>query len=101
MASYRQYRSTSNYRARQDSRNSDASLDYTDPFVIYNLKDTPVIGSGLKASDQLKFYNDYLRNRGMTWKDVKYPALLGGVSPVGAGISMAESVSRAWSRLYR
>lgn len=101
MAGYRQYRSTSNYRERQAARNESPSLDYTDPFVIYNLKDTPYLGPSLKASDQLKYYQDYLRNRNMTWKDVKYPALLGGISPLGAGVSLADATVRSIARLYR
>lgn len=84
MASYRQYRSSSNYRERTRSRGEEPSLDYTDPYLRWNASQTPVVGDFLRASDQTKYWNDYLRNSQMTWDDVKYPALLGGTSPVGA-----------------
>lgn len=41
-------------------------------------------GQWLRASDQKRFYDDYLRLYGMTWDDVKYPALLKGESYAGA-----------------
>lgn len=85
------------------------SSDYgflSDPYVRWQMSQVPFVGGFLKAMDQQKFYSDYLRNRGMTWRDVKYPALLGGQTAVGAGISagtdaLGMAVSRNILRLYR
>lgn len=105
MASYRQYRHLS---SSEFGRPDDMHLfDWVnDPFTRWQLSQAPFIGGFYKAMDQQKFYNDYLRNRGMTWKNVKYPALLGGQTALGAGYNagadvLGMAVSRNILRLYR
>lgn len=78
----------------------------SDPYFRWQMSQVPFVGGFYKAMDQQKFYNDYLRNRGMTWKNVKYPALLGGQTAVGAGVNagtdlLGYAVSRNILRLYR
>lgn len=96
MASYRQYRHSS---SSDFGRPKPWSFEL-DPYARYELSKAPVIGDFYRALDQKKYYSDYLRNRGMTWNDVKYPALLGGEGAIGAGMS-AFRVSRNLFRLYR
>lgn len=78
----------------------------SDPFFRWEMSQFPIVGDFYRAMDQQKYWNDYLRNRGMTWKNVKYPALLGGQTAVGAGVNagytaMGAMVSRNILRLYR
>lgn len=79
---------------------------FSDPYARWQMSRLPVVGDFMRAMDQQKYYNDYLRNTGMSWKDVKYPALLGGQNAVGAGVNSAYTlagmaVSRNLMRLYR
>lgn len=100
MASYRQYRHSS---SSDFGRPADLHLfDWVnDPFVRWQMSSVPFVGDVYKAMDQQKYWNDYLRNHKMTWKDVKYPALLGGMTAVGAGLSIGSGVSRNILRIYR
>lgn len=57
-------------------------------------------GAALEARDRMGYYDDYLRNRGMTWSDVKYPFMLNtGMERVGS--STLGFVSSNVTRLYR
>lgn len=78
----------------------------SDPYFRWQMSQTPIVGDFMRAMDQQKYWNDYLRNRGMTWKNVKYPALLGGQTAVGAGFNAGYTaigavVSKNLLRLYR
>lgn len=59
----------------------------------------PVLGDFERSYDNYRYYDDYLRNRGMSWSDVKYPTRL------NAGLSSAYGtlnfVSKNVMRLYR
>lgn len=60
----------------------------------------PFFGSALEANDRLGYYDDYLRNRGMTWADVKYPFMLN--TGIGSMVSSGTNfISANVSRLYR
>lgn len=96
MASYRQYRRSS---SSDFGRPKSWSFEL-DPYARYELSKVPGIGDAFKALDQKKFYNDYFRNTGMSWDDVKYPALLGGPGAFGAGMG-AYNVSKNLFRLYK
>lgn len=79
---------------------------FSDPYVRWQLSRFPIAGDFLRAMDQQKYYNDYFRNTGLSWKNVKYPALLGGQNAVGAGMNTAYNVvggivSKNLMRLYR
>ncbi|AIY31252.1 putative capsid protein [Camel associated porprismacovirus 1] len=96
MASYRQYRhqSSSNF-----GRPSSMRFDL-DPRTRYELSKVPFIGDAFRYMDQTKYYNDYLASRGMTWNDVKYPALLSGSGAYGVAAS-GYRVSKNFLKLYR
>lgn len=76
------------------------------PYARYQYSQLPIVGDWMRASDQQKYWNDYLSARGWTWDNVKYPALLGGTSVGGAISNTASSsasmmISRNLIRLYR
>lgn len=87
--------------AREYDKYGQRGVDYNDPFVRWNMKDTPGIGPMLRADDQTRYWNDYLYNIGKDWSYVRYPALLGGTSMLGAGMSATSLVSRNLMSLYR
>lgn len=79
---------------------------FSDPYFRWQLSRAPIVGDFYRAMDQQKFYNDYLKNTGMSWKDIKYPALLGGQNAFGAGVNSGYTIggamiSRNLLRLYR
>lgn len=39
----------------------------------------PVLGDIQRSIDNWNYYNDYMRNRGLDWADVKYPSRMGGM----------------------
>lgn len=57
----------------------------------------PVVGGIFTTVDNHRYYDDYLKNRGMDWSDVKYPARL---SAGGYG-SALSFVSSNIERLYK
>lgn len=71
--------------------------------VISMASGLPVIGDLLKASDQYNYTQDYLDNRGMSWEQLKYPALVnvGGGGFVSGLRSGSQYVSRNIERLYK
>lgn len=102
MASYRQYRHLSS----SDFGRPDPWKFEMDPYTRWQLSRLPFVGDFMRAMDQQNYYNDYFRNTGMSWSDVKYPALLGGQNAIGAGTNAAYTiaggmVSRNLMRLYR
>jgi len=64
--------------------------------VKYFVSGIPIIGEFIKNVDDYTYTRDYLKNRGMSWKDVKYPALRSGQS-YGSQLNF---VSSNISRLY-
>ena len=58
----------------------------------------PVVGSLLTASDNLRYMDDYLRNRGMTYDQIRYPLRIAGLQGVG---SQMNFVSRNIRKLYK
>lgn len=96
MASYRQYRHSSS----SDFGRPKPWKFELDPYARYELSKVPGIGDAFRALDQKKYYNDYLYSRGMTWDDVKYPALLSGEGAFGAGAATFR-VSKNLFKLYR
>lgn len=62
----------------------------------------PVIGSYFTMSDQTKYMQDYLDNRGLSWTDIKYPTLTGNTSGYSSlGRSMTNFVSSNIKNLYK
>lgn len=59
----------------------------------------PVLGDFERAYDNYRYYDDYLRNRGMSWNDVKYPTRLN--AGLGNAYGTLNFVSKNIMRLYR
>lgn len=52
----------------------------------------PVLGAWLKAQNNIDYAEDYLRNTGMDWSDIKYHKLdLGLGSAVGGTVNFVSS----------
>lgn len=70
----------------------------------YELAGVPVLGDYIRASDNTRFMNDYLKARGMTWADVKYPSRAPGAGSSAHAISStANYFGMTWAlkRMYR
>lgn len=63
---------------------------------VYVGSSLPVIGPVLSAIDNARYYSDYMEARGLSWRDVKYPARMGAGS-LGSPLSF---VSGNIKRLY-
>lgn len=76
---------------------------HVDPETAYLLDDfargLPVLGAWLRANDNREYYADYLRNRGMSWNDIKYHKASLGYG--GASVSTMNFVSKNIDKLYR
>lgn len=73
----------------------------------YHASGVPFLGDFVRASDQQRYLEDYLKNTGLTWADVKYPSLASGagsmaraVSGVGGSLAGGAMYSRIL-RMYR
>lgn len=65
---------------------------------------TPIVGDILGMRDSYNQMNDYLRNRGMSWSDIKYPSKTPFSSGGGIGGRASRGVnfvSKNIMRLYR
>lgn len=58
----------------------------------------PVIGAYFTARDKVRYMEDYMRNRGLSWDDIKYPTMTVGYSGVSG---LTNFVSNNIARLYR
>lgn len=73
----------------------------------YQMSGVPYVGDFIRAEDSGRFMDDYLRNTGLSWDDVKYPSMnvgAGGmahaVSNVGMG-ALSAGTTHALMRMYR
>ena len=57
----------------------------------------PVIGDLYRSHENMRYMEDYIRNRGLSWDDIKYPTRLQGMQGFGSVLSY---VSRNIERLY-
>lgn len=57
----------------------------------------PVIGDLYRSYENMRYMDDYIRNRGLSWDDIKYPTRLQGMQGFGSVLSY---VSRNVERLY-
>lgn len=51
----------------------------------------PVIGGFLRSRDNWNYINDYMRNRALSWADVKYPSRVDGSSTAAYGLNFVSS----------
>lgn len=59
-------------------RKLNPDFQVSDKQLRYALSNYPFIGDLLRVYDTNQKTIDYMRNRGISWDDVKYPSLLGG-----------------------
>lgn len=64
----------------------------------YFLTGVPFIGDVLRTQDDYNYVNDYMKNRGLSWSDVRYPSHLSGASGFGHTLNY---VSSNIERLYK
>lgn len=58
----------------------------------------PIIGTFLQAQDKVRYMDDYMANRGLSYADILYPSMTSGYQGV-AGVT--NFVSENILRLYR
>lgn len=58
----------------------------------------PVIGSLYQAHDNMRYMDDYIRNRGLDYGDILYPSRTAGAQGYGSAVSF---VSSNITRLYK
>lgn len=51
----------------------------------YLLANFPVLGGFVRSLDNMNYMNDYLKNRGLSWTDVRYASRLSGSGSLGSG----------------
>lgn len=67
----------------------------------YNLASAPGLGWILRAQDNHKWITDYMSNRGLTWDDMKYPAIAPGSGSAFEPINGFVRLSATSRFLYR
>lgn len=66
--------------------------------IRYMLSDVGAFGIyPFKMYDEHKWMSDYLKNRGLEWKDIKYPAI---APKAGSGVKLSVN-TKVLKRLYR
>lgn len=68
--------------------------DYMEGLVneaVYWASSVPVLGSAVRAIDNHRYINDYMRNSGLDWSDVRYPSRLIGAGSAGGVVSFVSS----------
>lgn len=62
------------------------------------MSSVPVIGDFYRSRDRQRYMDDYLRNAGLTYADIKYPSMTMAYGSYSGTVSF---VSKNLSRLYR
>ena len=57
----------------------------------------PIIGDIYRSYDDMRYMEDYLNNRGMSWDDIRYPARTQGMQGFGSSLNY---LSKNIYRLY-
>lgn len=82
------------YNMYNDYKNLDAKHRWMIQTFVAGL---PVIGDLYRSHDNMRYMEDYINNRGLDWKDIKYPTRTQGMQGLG---SVVNYVSRNIERLY-
>lgn len=76
--------------------------DVIDDRTMYYLRSVvsgiPIVGDILRAQDRVRYMDDYLDNRGLSYSDILYPSMTVGYQGVSG---LANFVSSNIERLYR
>lgn len=57
----------------------------------------PIIGDIYRSYDNMRYMEDYIRNRGLSWDDIKYPTRTQGMQGIGSTLNY---LSKNIYRLY-
>ena len=63
----------------------------------YLLGDFPFIGSIARSIDNWNYINDYLKNTGLTWDDIRYPTRVGSLGAYGAVSYVSSNIEKLYS----
>lgn len=61
----------------------------------------PPLGNYYSSRDSMAYMDDYMRNRGLDWGNIKYPSRTVGWSVGSNAVGALNYVSRNLDRLYR
>ncbi len=64
------------------------------------LSGAPIVGGMVRSEDNWNYANDYLRNTGLGWSDVKYPTHVTGMPALGSLAGGLSFVSENINKLY-
>lgn len=64
----------------------------------FNMAGAPFLGDFYRWEDSMQWYKDYGKNMGISWADMKYPALQRFAGSLGAGIGSSAGASWMFSR---
>ena len=67
---------------------------------LYGFDPTGLYRGYIDQRDLANYWNDYFKNTGLTWEDVKYPSLMRGYGSVGTYSRSVFSFSKNIARLY-
>lgn len=58
----------------------------------------PIIGDIYRSYDNMRYMEDYLNNRGISWDDIKYPTRTQGMQGVGSTVNyLSKNIYRLYS----
>lgn len=58
----------------------------------------PIIGDIYRSYDNMRYMEDYLNNRGISWDDIKYPTRTQGMQGVGSTLNyLSKNIYRLYS----
>lgn len=89
----------SRHRKGRKMRSVDEALGSSGNQLRYMFGDIGIFGfKPFEIYDQIQYMNDYMKNRGLTWNDMKYPTLAKHAGGSGNGLSYNW---KAIKRLYK
>lgn len=77
---------------------SDVLDDRTMYYIRSFVSGIPIIGDFLEAQDKVRYMDDYVKNRGLSYSDILYPSMTVGYRGVSG---LANFVSSNIENLYR
>lgn len=58
----------------------------------------PIIGDIYRSYDNMRYMEDYLNNRGISWDDIKYPTRTQGMQGLGSTVNyLSKNIYRLYS----
>lgn len=64
------------------------------------LAGVPILGDIQRSIDNYNYYNDYMRNRGLSWADVRYPSRISTLSFGGTLNFVSKNIDKLYERLF-